>query len=43
LEHYYLIGDLLDDGTPKKPVHKDMQLDLKSLEKLMNLAGVLHE
>jgi tetratricopeptide (TPR) repeat protein len=43
LEHYYLIGDLLDDGTPKKPVHQNMQLDLKSLEKLMNLAGVLHE
>ena len=43
LEHYYLIGDLFDDGTIKKPVHKNMQLDLKSLEKLMKLAGVLHE
>ena len=43
LDHYYLIGDLLDDGTIEKPVHKNMQLDLKSLEKLMNLAGVLHE
>ncbi len=42
LEHYYLIGDLFDDGTIEKPVHKNMQLDLKSLEKLMNLAGVLH-
>ncbi|MEZ2280543.1 MAG: tetratricopeptide repeat protein [Microcoleus sp.] len=43
LEHYYLIGDLLDDGTIEKPVHKNMHLDVKSLEKLMNLAGVLHE
>ncbi|MEG4207923.1 tetratricopeptide repeat protein [Microcoleus sp. Pol7_A1] len=42
LEHYYLIGDLVDEGTPTKPLHKDMQLDLSSLEKLMSLAGVLH-
>ncbi|MEG4490213.1 tetratricopeptide repeat protein [Microcoleus sp. D3_18_C4] len=42
LEHYYLIGDLVDDGTPTKPLHKDMQLDLKSLEKLLAMAGVLH-
>jgi tetratricopeptide (TPR) repeat protein/capsular polysaccharide biosynthesis protein len=42
LEHYYLIGDLLDDETPTKPLHKNMQLDLNSLEKLMNLAGVVH-
>ncbi|MFM9268116.1 tetratricopeptide repeat protein [Tychonema sp. BBK16] len=40
LEHYYLIGDLLDDLTIEKPVHKNMHLDLNSLEKLMNLAGV---
>lgn len=43
LEHYYLIGDLLDDGTIEKPVHKNMHLDVNSLEKLMHLAGVLHE
>ncbi|MEG4325357.1 tetratricopeptide repeat protein [Microcoleus sp. herbarium5] len=42
LEHYYLIGDLVDDGTPTKPLHKDMQLDLSSLEKLLAMAGVLH-
>jgi tetratricopeptide (TPR) repeat protein len=42
LEHYYLIGDLVDDGTPTKPLHKDMQLDLNSLEKLLTIAGVLH-
>ena len=42
LEHYYLIGDLVDDGTPTKPLHKDMQLDLNSLEKLLAMAGVLH-
>ncbi|MEG4006621.1 tetratricopeptide repeat protein [Microcoleus sp. Pol11C1] len=42
LEHYYLIGDLVDDGTPIKPLHKDMQLNLNSLEKLMTVAGVLH-
>ncbi|MEG4021928.1 tetratricopeptide repeat protein [Microcoleus sp. S13C4] len=42
LEHYYLIGDLVEDGTPTKPLHKNMRLDLKSLENLMNLAGVLH-
>ncbi|HCV33016.1 MAG TPA: hypothetical protein DGO89_24505 [Microcoleaceae bacterium UBA9251] len=43
LEHYYLIAELLDDQTQKYPGHKDMRVDLKSLEKLMNLAGVLHE
>ncbi|MEG4346627.1 tetratricopeptide repeat protein [Microcoleus sp. A003_D6] len=42
LEHYYLIGDLVDDGTPTKPLHKNMRLDLNSLEKLMSIAGVLH-
>ncbi|MEG3983879.1 glycosyltransferase 61 family protein, partial [Microcoleus sp. T3B2] len=42
LEHYSLIGDLVNDRTPIKPLHKDMRLDVKSLEKLMNLAGVLH-
>ncbi|MEG3921144.1 tetratricopeptide repeat protein [Microcoleus sp. T3_A4] len=42
LEHYYLIGDLVDDGAPTKPLHKDMQLDLNSLEKLLAMAGVLH-
>jgi capsular polysaccharide biosynthesis protein len=42
LEHYYLIGDLVDDGTPTKPLHKDMRLDLNSLEKLLTIAGVLH-
>ncbi|MEG4027522.1 MULTISPECIES: hypothetical protein [unclassified Microcoleus] len=39
---YHLIGDLVDDGTPTKPLHKDMQLDLNSLEKLLAMAGVLH-
>jgi tetratricopeptide (TPR) repeat protein len=42
LEHYYLIGDLVDDGTPTKPLHKDIRLDLNSLEKLLTIAGVLH-
>jgi len=42
LEHYYLIGNLVDDGTPTKPLHKDMRLDLNSLEKLLTIAGVLH-
>ncbi len=42
LEHYYLIGDLVDKGTPTKPLHKDMRLDLNSLEKLLTIAGVLH-
>ncbi len=42
LEHYYLIAELFDDKTQKYPGHKDMRVDLKSLEKLMNLAGVLH-
>ncbi|MEK0188639.1 glycosyltransferase 61 family protein, partial [Microcoleus anatoxicus] len=43
LEHYYLIAELFDDKTQKYPGHKDMRVDLTSLEKLMNLAGVLHE
>lgn len=43
LEHYYLIAELFDDQTHKYPGHKDMWVDLKSLEKLMNIAGVLHE
>jgi tetratricopeptide (TPR) repeat protein len=42
LEHYYLIGDLVDEGTPTKPLHKNMRLDLNSLEKLLTIAGVLH-
>lgn len=42
LEHYYLIGDLVDDGTHKYLGHKDMRVDVQSLEKLINLAGVLH-
>ncbi|MBE9122035.1 tetratricopeptide repeat protein [Tychonema sp. LEGE 07199] len=42
LEHYYLIGDLVDDRTPTKPLHKNMRLDLNSLEQLLTLAGVLH-
>ncbi|MEG4273770.1 MULTISPECIES: tetratricopeptide repeat protein [unclassified Microcoleus] len=42
LEHYYLLGDLVDDGTPTKALHKDMRLDLNSLEKLIAVAGVLH-
>ncbi|MEG4518189.1 MULTISPECIES: tetratricopeptide repeat protein [unclassified Microcoleus] len=42
LEHYYLIGDLVDDETPTKPLHKNMRLDLNSLEKLLTIAGVLH-
>ncbi|MEG4805513.1 tetratricopeptide repeat protein [Microcoleus sp. ARI1-B5] len=42
LEHYYLLGDLVDDPTQKYPGHKDMRVDLNSLEKLINLAGVFH-
>jgi len=42
LEHYYLIGDLVDDRTRIKPLHKDMRLDVNSLEKLLTIAGVLH-
>ncbi|MEG4502784.1 tetratricopeptide repeat protein [Microcoleus sp. F6_B4] len=42
LEHYYLIGDLVDDATPTKPLHKNMRLDLNALEKLLTIAGVLH-
>ena len=42
LKHYYLIAELFDDKTQKYPGHKDMRVDVKSLEKLMNLAGVLH-
>ncbi|MEG4573087.1 tetratricopeptide repeat protein [Microcoleus sp. N3A4] len=42
LEHYYLIAELFDDPTQKYHGHKDMRVDVKSLEKLMNLAGVLH-
>ena len=43
LEHYYLICDLFDDATSTKPLHKNMILDVNSLQKLMKLAGVLHE
>jgi capsular polysaccharide biosynthesis protein len=43
LEHYYLIGDVLEDGTAIKPIHKDTIVDVNSLEKLMNVAGVFHE
>ncbi len=43
LEHYYLIAELFDDQTHKYSGHKDMRVDVSSLEKLMNLAGVLHE
>jgi len=42
LEHYYLIAELFDDPTQKYHGHKDMRVDVNSLEKLMNLAGVLH-
>jgi len=42
LEHYYLIGDLVDEETPTKPLHKNMRLDLNSLKKLLTIAGVLH-
>jgi len=42
LEHYYLIAELFDDKTQKYQGHKDMRVDVNSLEKLMNLAGVLH-
>ena len=42
LEHYYLLGDLVDDGTPTKALHKDMRLEVNSLEKLLTIAGVLH-
>ena len=43
LKHYYLIAELFDDPTQKYPGHKDMRVDVNSLEKLMNLAGVSHE
>jgi len=42
LKHYYLIAELFDDPTHKYPGHKNMRVDLNSLEKLMNLAGVFH-
>jgi len=42
LEHYYLIAELFDDETQKYVGHKDMRVDVNSLEKLINLAGVLH-
>ncbi|MEG3953923.1 tetratricopeptide repeat protein [Microcoleus sp. herbarium2] len=42
LKHYYLIAELFDDQTQKYAGHKDMRVDLNSLEKLMNLAGVFH-
>ncbi|MEG4309671.1 MULTISPECIES: tetratricopeptide repeat protein [unclassified Microcoleus] len=42
LEHYYLLGELVDDKIQKCPGHKDMRVDLNSLEKLLSLAGVLH-
>ena len=42
LEHYYLIAELFDSETQKYPGHKNMRVDLNSLEKLMTLAGVLH-
>ncbi|MEG4988055.1 tetratricopeptide repeat protein [Microcoleus sp. BR0-C5] len=42
LEHYYLLGDLVDNPTQKSPGHKDMRVDLNSLEKLLTIAGVLH-
>jgi tetratricopeptide (TPR) repeat protein len=42
LEHYYLIAELFDDQTQKYSGHKDMRVDVNSLEKLINFAGVLH-
>jgi capsular polysaccharide biosynthesis protein len=42
LEHYYLLGDLFDDGSTKNPLRKNIRLNLNYLENLMNLAGVLH-
>ncbi|MBE9097329.1 tetratricopeptide repeat protein [Tychonema sp. LEGE 07203] len=42
LEHYYLIAELFDDETHKYFGHKDMRVDVQSLEKLINLAGFLH-
>lgn len=42
LEHYYLIAELFDDLTQKYPGHKDMRVEVKSLKKLMNLAGIFH-
>ncbi|MEG5135739.1 MULTISPECIES: tetratricopeptide repeat protein [unclassified Microcoleus] len=43
LEHYYLIAELFDDLTQKYQGHKDMRVNVNSLEKLMNIAGVSHE
>ena len=43
LEHYYLIAELFDDQTQKYPGHKDMRVEVKSLERLINLAGIFHE
>ncbi|NJS11342.1 MAG: tetratricopeptide repeat protein [Microcoleus sp. CSU_2_2] len=42
LEHHYLIGELFDDGLTKNPLHKNISLNLNSLEKLMIFAGALH-
>ncbi len=43
LEHYYLIAELFENPTQKYLGHKDMRVDVNSLEKLMNMAGVSHE
>jgi tetratricopeptide (TPR) repeat protein/capsular polysaccharide biosynthesis protein len=42
LEHYYLIGEMSDDVTHGRPLHKNTIVDVKMLEKLMNIAGVLY-
>ncbi|MGL5063602.1 MAG: tetratricopeptide repeat protein [Microcoleus sp.] len=43
LSHYYLIGEVFEDGSQTKPIHKNLILDINLLEKLLNRAGVFHE
>lgn len=40
LQHYYLLGENLNDDSLQLPVHQNILLDLEKLENILRLAGV---
>ncbi|OCR00876.1 hypothetical protein BCD67_24455 [Oscillatoriales cyanobacterium USR001] len=41
LDHYYLIGDLLENPDSRLPIHQDIKADLSLLEKLIKTYGIM--
>jgi tetratricopeptide (TPR) repeat protein len=41
LDHYYLIGDLLENSDSRLPIHQDIKLDLDLLEKLIQTYDII--